>query len=178
VDSILQRIARSDAAAVEACVDRYGGLVWSLARRLCPRGEDPEDAVQEVFLALWKGAAQFDPEKGDESTFVAVVARRRLIDMRRRLARHAEPGELPESVEAPGESHVERAEVVDDADRARRALAELRPEQQRVLSLSVYDGLSHQEISERTGLPLGTVKTHARRGLIRLRELLGKGAES
>lgn len=153
-------------------MDRYGGLVWSIARRLCPPGADAEDAVQEVFLALWKGAAQFDPAKGEESTFVGVVARRRLIDMRRRLARHSDASELPEALVAPGETHVERVELCDDADRAKRALAELRPEQRRVLELSVYSGLSHQEIAAKTELPLGTVKTHARRGLIRLRELL------
>jgi RNA polymerase sigma-70 factor (ECF subfamily) len=173
VQTILQRIAAHDQTAVQECIDRYGGLVWSLARRLCPVGADPEDGVQEIFLALWRGAQSFDPERGDEATFVAVVARRRLIDLRRRLDRHTRGSELPEALEAPGETHVERTEICDDAERARRAMKELRPEQQDVLKLAVYEGLSHQQIATTTGLPLGTVKTHARRGLIRLRELLG-----
>ena len=172
VSSILQRVAARDQASVPECIERYGGLVWSLARRLCPPGADPDDAVQEIFLALWRGADKFDPERGDEATFVAVIARRRLIDMRRRLARHSEGTQLPELLEAPGDTHVERAEICDDAERAQRALKELRPAQQQVLKLSVYDGLSHQQIATTTGLPLGTVKTHARRGLLRLRELL------
>lgn len=171
--SVLQRVGAGDPASVQECIDRFGGLVWSLARRLCPPGADPEDAVQEIFLSLWKGAGQFDPEKGDEATFVAVVARRRLIDMRRKLARHQGGSELPEVLESEEPSHVERTAINDDAERARQAMQELRPEQRRVLELSVYGGLSHQQIATETEIPLGTVKTHARRGLIRLRQLMG-----
>ena len=170
--SLLERVAAGEAAGVQECIDRYGGLVWSLARRMSANLADAEDAVQEIFVELWRKAPRFDPRIASEATFVAMIARRRLIDLRRKLARHGEASELPEALAAPREDHAERAEIGDDAARARRALAELKPEQQRVLRLAVFDGLSHPQIASVTGLPLGTVKTHARRGLLRIRELL------
>lgn len=171
--TILQRIASGDAAAVQECIDGYGGLVWSLARRLAPGSADAEDVVQEIFIDLWKSAERYDPGTASEPTFVAMIARRRLIDLRRRVGRRGESAELPEGLEYEGESHDRRVETLDEAARAQVAMAELRPEQQRVLKMAVYDGLSHQEIASATGMPLGTVKTHARRGLMRVRELLG-----
>jgi RNA polymerase sigma-70 factor (ECF subfamily) len=158
---------------VQECIDGYGSLVWSLARRLCPSAADAEDVVQEIFIDLWKSAARFDPGTASEATFVAMISRRRLIDLRRKLSRRGESGELSESIEEEGRSHEEEIEIRDEAGRAGRALSELRPEQRRVLGLAVYEGLSHQQIADTTGMPLGTVKTHARRGLMRVRELLG-----
>jgi RNA polymerase sigma-70 factor (ECF subfamily) len=178
VISVLQRVAAGEAAAIQDCIDRFGGLVWSLARRLCPLGADPEDAVQEIFLSIWKGAVHYDPRRGDEATFVAVIARRRLTDMRRKLDRHTGGAELPELLESHEESHVERTALCDDAERARSAMKLLRPEQRQVLELCVYEGLSHQQITAAIGMPLGTVKTHARRGLMRLRELMGSIRET
>jgi len=176
VPSVLQRIASGDAAAVQECIDGYGPLVWSLTRRLCPSVAEADDVVQEIFIDLWKSAGRFDAGTASEATFVAMIARRRLIDLRRRVQRRGEGSELPEALESEGQSLEEAAEIRDEAERAQRALDELRPEQRRVLKLAVYDGLSHQEIATATGMPLGTVKTHARRGLQRVRELLGVSA--
>ena len=64
--TLLERVASGDVAAVQQCIDCYGGLIWSLARRLVPRQADAEDAVQEAFLGIWQGADRFDPEKGSE----------------------------------------------------------------------------------------------------------------
>jgi RNA polymerase sigma-70 factor (ECF subfamily) len=172
VTTILERVAGGDPAAVQDCIDRYGSLVHTLARRMCPAGAEIDDAVQEAFIDLWRKAHRFDPRIADESTFVAMVARRRLIDMRRRLQRHSGAAEVDESVAGAEQAVDVSAELADDADRAKRAFAELKPEQQRVLRLSVWEGHSHQSIADITGLPLGTVKTHARRGLNKLRELL------
>lgn len=169
--TILERVALGDRAAVRACIDRHGGLVWSLARRACRDGAEAEDLVQEVFIALWESAPRFDPRVASETTFVAMIARRRLIDRRRRLRSRPDTQPLPDGLVAPDrpEAAVDRA---DDVDRAARALEQLRDEQRRVLTLSLRDGLSYDQIARATGWPLGTVKTHARRGLIRLRELL------
>lgn len=172
LNSILERVAAGEKAAVQECIDRYGGLVLSLARRLCPPSAEVDDAVQEVFIELWNKAERFDRALASEATFVAMIARRRLIDLRRRLERHAGAGELSEALVAPGASVSERAEVGDEALAARKAFRELKPDEQRVLELAVWNGLSHQQIAGATGLPLGTVKTHARRGLARLREIL------
>src|ERR1043165_482447 len=79
--ALLARVAGGDPRAVRDCIARYGGLVWSIARRF--EGADAEDAVQEIFLDLWKSAARFDPQIASEPAFVAMIARRRLIDRRR-----------------------------------------------------------------------------------------------
>lgn len=171
--TLLQRVARGEDDALQLCIDAYAPLVWSLARRLCPSALDAEDAVQEIFIALWKSAAQYDPARASESTWVTTVARRKLIDQRRRSARRAVLDEAgPElASDAPGQA--ELAERSDEADRARSALGELRVEQRRVLELAVEHGLTYEQVAATLALPLGTVKTHARRGLMRVRELLG-----
>ena len=173
-EPILHRIAAGDGDAVQECVDRYGGLVHSLARRFCSASGEVDDAVQEVFIDLWKKAGRYDPKLSAEVTFVTMIARRRLIDHGRRRKEVAGSAlvddELPAKLSA---AEHERVEICDEADRAAKALARLKPDQQRVLKLAIYDGLSHEEIAEATELPLGTVKTHVRRGLMRVRELLG-----
>jgi RNA polymerase sigma-70 factor, ECF subfamily len=172
--TVLQRVARGDKAAVQECIDRFGGLVWSLARRFCYNSSDSEDAVQEIFLDLWRSAGRYDPSVASEATFVAMISRRRLIDRRRRASRQPTVAELqPNSAEAGSSAVGSTLDVAEDARAAVEALESLRPEQQRVLRLSIYQGLSHEKIAEATGLPLGTVKTHVRRGLIRIREMLG-----
>ncbi len=175
--TLLQRIAAGDLAAVQECIDRYGGLVWSLARRFLAGQADAEDAVQDVFIELWKSAARYDPDVAAEATFVAMIARRRLIDRRRRISRQIESGPtVPvEEIDVPGQAdQVQAVETSDEAALAAEALGSLRPEQQRILRLSVYDGWSHQKIADHLQMPLGTVKTHVRRGLIRVRELLAQ----
>jgi RNA polymerase sigma factor (sigma-70 family) len=168
---LLPRVAHGDAAAVREVLSRYGGLVWTLAQRMLANRADAEDAVQEIFLDLWSHAGRFDPKLASEATFVALLARRRLIDRRRRGSRRPTPQPLPPQLAGPDEADAP-AELADEARHARAALAQLRPEQRRVLELAIDRGLTHEEIARVTGLPLGTVKTHARRGLIRLRELL------
>jgi len=157
-------------------MDQYGGLVWSLARRMCPTAVDAEDAVQEVFVALWENAGRFDSALGSETTFVAMIARRRLIDRVRRASRRPGASELVEDI-APDHSRATvagTAEIGEEAQKAAEALHKLSPDQQRVLRLAIYHGLSHDKIAQSTGLPLGTVKTHIRRGLIRVREILAQ----
>lgn len=167
--SVLERVATGDQQAVQECIDAYGGLVWSLARRFFRDSAEAEDAVQEVFLSLWKTAHRFDHKVASEATFVAMVARRRLIDRLRKRARG------PETSAETFEAAVERSERVELSDEARWALeafSELGEDQQRVLRMAIHHGLSHERIAESTGMPLGTVKTHIRRGLIRVREVL------
>jgi RNA polymerase sigma-70 factor (ECF subfamily) len=172
--SILHRVATGDPAAMSDCMERFGGLVWSLARRATAGASDADDAVQEIFVDLWKSASRFDPSIATETTFVAMIARRRLIDRGRRRQRRIDTAALPEAAQPAAPEDTAATARREDAARAAAALERLRPEQQRVLQLSIYHGRSHEEISRATGLPLGTVKTHARRGLIRLREMLEK----
>lgn len=176
-DSILQRIAAGDGAAVKECLDRHGPLVWSLVRRFVRDRAEAEDAAQEIFIALWKSAARFDPAVASEATFVAMIARRRLIDRTRAAARAPRRELLEGALELATDAPREKLDAALDASRAARAFAGLSADQRRVLELAVLGGQTHQEIAEATGMPLGTVKSHARRGLLRMRELvLGRSA--
>jgi RNA polymerase sigma-70 factor (ECF subfamily) len=171
--SVLDRVARGEGTAFAECVDRYGGLVWGLARRMTRNAADAEDAVQEIFLNLWKAAARYDSQKGSEAVFIATIARRALIDRLRQRQRR--PVEVAmDDLEPDGWSTSGSGETCVEAERAAAALATLRPEQQQVIALSVVDGLTQSEIATKTGMPLGTVKTLMRRGLLLIRELLGE----
>ena len=171
--AILQRIANGDKNAVQDCLNVYGGLIWSLARRMSPNTDDAEDAVQEIFIDIWKNAARFDSAQSSETTFVAMIARRRLIDRLRYSNRRISADSLEDVVTEPANRSDVDLQISVEAKEAAQALETLRPEQRQVLQLSIIQGLSHQEISQAMGMPLGTVKTHARRGLMQVREFLG-----
>jgi len=170
--TILQRVAAGDSSAVDDCLAQYGALVWSLARRHSPNYSDAEDAVQEAFLGIWQGAARFDPEKGSETTFITTIVRRRLIDRHRKRGRQLDTASLENQPVATRENHTEQVAISEEATMVRQRMASLRPAERRVLELAISEGMSHSEIAESTSMPLGTVKTHARRGMIRLREML------
>lgn len=172
---LLPRIASGDPVAVEECVKRYKGLVWSLARRYAGNaGNDAEDAVQEIFIDLWKSAPRFQESVASEAAFVAMIARRRLIDRRRRTERQPRLDSL-DAEYGPEPQAAGNAEWGAEAALAARAIGELQEKERQVLWLSVAQGMSHSEIAEHTQIPLGTVKTYARRSLQRVRERLLKG---
>lgn len=173
VEPLLTRIARGESAAVGECIDQFGALVWALARRLSPNRDDAEDAVQEIFVDVWKSASRFDPRQGSEKVFIATIARRRLIDRLRRSAARPEFASEEELDEAGFAVPGTRGEISSEAERAAEAVAQLGADQQRVIELAVLHGLTHSEIAARTGMPLGTVKTQIRRGILKVRELLG-----
>lgn len=167
-EPILHRVAAGDGDATRECLTRYGGLVWSLARRMFNDRAEAEDAVQEVFIQLWRKADQFDPDKASESTFVGVLARRRLIDLlRRKQTRGAEV-----TADVFEVAHVETDQLEQQDERAQlsHCWSHLTGDQQSVLSRSIYDGRSYSQIAELLSIPVGTVKTRARLGLKSLRD--------
>jgi RNA polymerase sigma-70 factor (ECF subfamily) len=171
--TLLQRIAAGDAEAMAAMMDEYRGLVWSLARKLCPTPSDAEDGVQDVFIELWSSAGRFDPTKGTEVTFVATIARRRLTDRIRRWQRRQRlVTDVAQATRPPEAGPVPIGPAPDEIAAASEAMERLSDEQRRVLTLAIARDCTHEEIARITDLPLGTVKTHARRGLMRVRELL------
>lgn len=175
--TILKRVAEGDGDALKECLDTYGGLVWSLARRMIRNSDDAEDAVQEIFLDIWKNAGKYDETVAKETTFIATIARRRLIDRLRHMNRRITADSLEDSLTEPvghGDRDIQRSV---EARQAAEVLAQLNPNQQQVLQLSLVYGLSHQEIADTTGMPLGTIKTNIRRGLLLARTLLGLGGE-
>ena len=137
--------------------------------------DDAEDVVQEIFVDIWKNAERFDPTQSSETTFVAMIARRRIIDRIRYSARRISPDSLEDILAEPASRAHQNMQTSIEANEAAKALDALRPEQRQVLQLSIVHGLSHQEISDATGMPLGTVKTHARRGILQARAILGVG---
>lgn len=165
---LLPRIAAGDEGAVRECLLRYARLVYSLARRFLPAA-DVDDACQEVFLSLWQSAHAYDPDRSSEVTFVAMIARRRLIDR----ARSAGGRPLP-VVERETNVSADAIEHHVDAKNAVAALAECSDEQRRVILLSACHGLSHDQIATELGMPLGTVKSHYTRGIERVRRTLAR----
>ena len=171
-ENILQRIAKGDESAIEECLSSFGALVWSLVRRFC-NSQDAEDAVQEIFIEIWKNADKYDPSKSSPATFVSLIARRRLIDRLRKKSRALDTVPIDGEPSSPVEVFGDQMEIADEVAKTKTYLKQLKPEEQKVIELSVYQHLPQSKIAEILELPLGTVKTHARRGMLRLRELLG-----
>jgi len=171
LEPLLPRIAAGDERAVRDCVTRYGPLVWSLARRWSPEGSDSEDAVQEIFIDLWRTAARYDVSRTSEAGWVAMIARRRLIDRARRRERLPVLETMPDDFDVASESERD-LDREWRAEQARAILRELPASQRHMLELSLVHGKTHDEIARETETPLGTVKSHIRRGLQRARDLL------
>lgn len=176
--SVLKQIAAGNRDAVTVCIDRFGGLVWSLARKFCRNATDAEDAVQEIFTEIWRIAGRYDPQVGSEATFISTVARRRLIDKQRKAGRTPAHEAFTPATDTQATTDIQPVEVREEVERAQNAMSSLTEEQQAALRLSIHEGHSHSEIARRMDVPLGTVKTNIRRGLLRLREMLSDdGAE-
>ena len=171
--TLLERIAAGDPDAVQECIECYGALVWSLARRHLRQHADAEDAVQEVFIEIWRNAGRFDPARASEVTFITMISRRRLIDRQRKLGRTSVTQSIVEEPAVGSRAEQEDVDIREEAERARMFMGRLRADERRVLELGLLEGLSQSEIAKVADMPLGTVKTHARRGLMRLREMLG-----
>lgn len=173
--SILQAIARRDETALAQLYDRYRVILFGLLLRILHNREEAEDVLQEVFLQVWRRAADFDENRGRPFTWLVTLARSRAIDRLRSLA--ARDRVALAGAREPSE---EVSDAVDDALKSEQksvvttALAQLPEEQQQPLLLAYYDGLTQSEIAKKLNAPLGTVKTRMRAGLKKLREQLGK----
>ena len=171
--SILQRIAAGDQSAVQDCLKQYGNLVWYLVRKFTSNAEDAEDAAQEIFIDIWRNAARFDAAKAPEAAFITMIARRRLIDQLRKRKRQSQLQPLDDFTFTAQTDAGSEMQILLDARRASQIIDGLRPERKKVINLAIFGGLSHLEIAERTGMPLGTVKTHIRRGFQKVRKSFG-----
>lgn len=171
--ALLPRIAAGDELAVRECIARYGPLIWALVRRWSPELSDAEDAVQEVFVDLWRSAARYDAMRASEAGFVAMVTRRRLIDRLRRRQRAMEFEPLPDDFDIAHDTGIDLDRELR-VERARAALRALPTAQRTMLELALLHGRTHDEIARETNTPLGRVKSHIRRGLLRAQSLLAE----
>lgn len=155
---------------MEAFIESHGPLVWSIVLKRVRDHSAAEDLTQEIFTEIWKYAGRYDPAVASEAGFVAMIARRRAIDWGRKQQRLPQMETLDASenlaatTDAPGLSM--------DRDTLWQALSPLPDETRQLFALHFEQGMTHSEISEKTGLPLGSVKTRLRRGLIEARSLL------
>jgi RNA polymerase sigma-70 factor (ECF subfamily) len=157
-----------DASALAAAYRNWGSLVYTLALRSLGQVQDAEDVTQAVFTAAWRKRDTFDPQRGNLPAWLVGITRRQIADA------HAARGRTS-TVPMPSEGEGEpAAPIVEPGDRVLidDELARLSPQAQRVVRLAFYDDLTHQQIGERLGMPLGTVKSLIRRSLERMRKRL------
>jgi len=171
----LERMARGDHEALAELYDRHGRLVYSLALRILREQGDAEDIVQEVFAQAWRQAARYDRSRGNPVAWLLNLTRSRAIDrLRGRRARPdaaaADPAALDLADLSPPVD--EQIALSHQAARIRAAVGELSVLQRVAIELAFYEGLTHVEIADRLELPLGTVKTRIRQGLLKLKERL------
>jgi RNA polymerase sigma factor (sigma-70 family) len=172
-EAVVALVARSDEDALAELYDRFGRVAYGLALRVLRDEKLAEDAVQEAFLAAWRNADRFVPERGRASTWLLTFVHRRAVDLvRREDRRRAEP--LPEGLDTMGADAVEDAWLRFERERVQAALRQLPDQQREALELAYYGGFSQSELAERLGQPVGTIKSRMFTGLARLRELLGE----
>ncbi len=175
LQALLSGIAAGSQQALAELYDLTGRQVFALAQRILKDSHAAEEVVLDVFLQIWKGAANFDPARGRALGWILTIARSRSLDaLRSRSVRAAREEDLRRESSRLNVAiqPSERAAQADVSQRVASALAALPTEQARALELAYFQGLSHTEIATKLGLSLGTIKTRIRLGMLKLREKL------
>ena len=175
----MSRVAGGDADALGELYDHYGRVVFGVIYRMLGSPESAEEVAQNAFHSVWRQAGAYRPERGSVRTWLLAIARNAAIDwLRSKANRVSRETVIDESFALVDELRVEDRVIASlRAQRVRAAVASLPREQREVLSLAFWSGLSQTEIAQRTGAPLGTVKSRVRLGMARLREWLGDDEE-
>jgi RNA polymerase sigma-70 factor (ECF subfamily) len=176
---LMRAFARRDATAADELYRRFAGRIYGLGIVMLGSDAQAQDLVQDTFVKLWRSAERYDRSRGGLDTWVLLIARSLAIDSIRRRVLEVRTLErtdaAPEADQGPGPD--ERAATLDLADRARRAMAGLPPEQRAALELAYLGGKTSAEISDLEGIPIGTAKTRIRAGLLRLRDAMAPDLE-
>jgi RNA polymerase sigma-70 factor (ECF subfamily) len=175
IDELMSRVAQGDQESFGALYDALAPLVHGLVLRVVRDRAQAEEVTQEVFLEVWQQAKRFDADRGRARAWITVLAHRRAVD-RVRAAQAATDRDLREGIKDFQESYDDvehQVEVALESERVRKALESLTAIQQQAIRLAYYGGYTYGEVADALGLPLGTVKTRIRDGMIRLRDVLG-----
>jgi RNA polymerase sigma-70 factor (ECF subfamily) len=173
--ALLGRVARGDQGAFEHVYEQVAGPVYGLVLRVVRDPAQSEEVAQEVLVDVWRTASRYDPNRGSALAWVMTLAHRRAVD-RVRSAQAAANRE--ERVARAEREHDEVAEYVEarlEREQVRRCLGTLTDLQRESVTLAYYNGYTYREVAELLNVPLGTVKTRMRDGLIRMRDCLGVG---
>lgn len=167
--ALIAAVRAGNQKAMAQLYDRYAGVVYSVALRVLGETAAAEDVLQEIFMQLWRSPGSFDASRGNLAPWLAVIARNRAVDVLRKRRPQAEISETLISIEPDLAGETERGRT---AEKVRAALQEMAVPLRQALEMAYYEGYTHSEISEKTGEPLGTVKTRIRTGLILLRKAI------
>jgi len=167
--ALLEAVAEGNQDAMAAVFDRYSRIVFSIALRVLREPSLAEDVMQEVLLQVWRRPQSFVAQRGNLAAWLSVVARNRAIDVLRKRSPLDPLGEMPLPDPRNMALETEQSWLID---KVRTVLETLPAEQQGPLDLAYFQGLSHTEIADRTGSPLGTVKTRIRAGLTTIRKAM------
>ena len=172
---LLEKVAQGDQRAFAALYDQISPRVFGLVRRILRDQAQSEEVTQEVFLEIWQSATRFDPNKGGASTWILTMAHRRAVDrVRSSQASRDRDTRIGIRDYNPDYDHVaETIEVRIEHERVSKAMSRLTELQRQAVTLAYYGGYSHSEVAEMLSVPIGTVKTRLRDGMIRLRDELG-----
>lgn len=172
--ALLARMSGGDEGALAALYDRWSDRVHSLAMHMLRDARDAEDIVEETFWQAWRGAARYDASRGNVGTWLLTICRSRTLDRLRSRKRRPEDLTLDEApaTAAPQPDAMDAMVTMETGRIVRAALAELPIEQRQTIELAYFRGLSQSEIAEKTGQPLGTIKTRVRLAMAKLRERL------
>lgn len=166
---LIAGIRSGDEQAMGRLYDLYSSLVYSVALRVLGDGAAAEDVLQEVFLQLWRNPSAFDSSRGSLPAWLSVIARHRAIDALRKRRPQTDWSDVVILVEPDLAGDAERSRAID---KVRETLGRMPAAQRSALELAFFEGLTHQEIAQKIGDPLGTVKTRIRTGLLALRQAL------
>ncbi len=171
IGALLLATGKQDQQAFEQLYRLTSARLFGICKRMLVQSSDAEDALQEVFLTVWRKASQYDAERGKPLTWLGTIARTRCIDRLRTGAveRHTDPVDLDALAEP---EKLDPVEFASDQQRLDNCLSNLQNQQRSVIRTAFFDGCTYQDLAARTGVPLGTMKSWIRRGLMSLKACL------